>query len=170
MYDVASLLCVLQLAARAYREVEDYLGYQSCTTLTFSDALCFRLHLRKTGAFLSIKPVDDIKSLPTLKVTTKQAKLVELLLLQLLHYFSKGLLRSRVRGLRRPTLLGTAASISTPFLLTSMAFEECVILGLGSSRSPRLLLELGIQQASSSPVAAVVVRGTTQWREKSRYR
>ena len=33
------------------------------------------------GAFLSIKPVDDIKSLPTLKVTTKQAKLVELLLL-----------------------------------------------------------------------------------------
>ena len=114
--------------------------------------------------------MDDIKSLPTLKVTTKQAKLVELLLLQLLHYFSKGLLRSRVRGLRRPTLLGTAASISTPFLLTSMAFEECVILGLGSSRSPRLLLELGIQQASSSPVAAVVVRGTTQWREKSRYR
>ena len=41
-----------------------------------------------------------------------------------------------------------------------MAFEECVILGLGSSRSPRLLLELGIQQASSSSaVAAVVVRG-----------
>ena len=168
MYDVASLLCVLQLAARAYREVEDYLGYQSCTTLTFSDALCFRLHLRKTGAFLSIKPVDDIKSLPTLKVTTKQAKLVELLLLlQLLLHSSKGLLR---RSKRRPTLLGTAASISTPFLLTSMAFEECVILGLGSSRSPRLLLELGIQQASSSPVAAVVVRGTTQWREKSRYR
>lgn len=159
MYDVASLLCVLQLAARAYREVEDYLGYQSCTTLTFSDALCFRLHLRKTGAFLSIKPVDDIKSLPTLKVTTKQAKLVELLLLlQLLLHSSKGLLLRRSK--RRPTLLGTAASISTPFLLTSMAFEECVILGLGSSRSPRLLLELGIQQASSSsPVAAVVVRG-----------
>ena len=169
MYDVASLLCVLQLAARAYREVEDYLGYQSCTTLTFSDALCFRLHLRKTGAFLSIKPVDDIKSLPTLKVTTKQAKLVELLLLQLLLHSCKGLLLRRSK--RRPTLLGTAASISTPFLLTSMAFEECVILGLGSSRSPRLLLELGIQQASSSPVAAVVlVRGTTQWREKSRYR
>ena len=160
MYDVASLLCVLQLAARAYREVEDYLGYQSCTTLTFSDALCFRLHLRKTGAFLSIKPVDDIKSLPTLKVTTKQAKLVEplLLLLQLLLHSSKGLLLRRSK--RRPTLLGTAASISTPFLLTSMAFEECVILGLGSSRSPRLLLEPGIQQASSSsPVAAVVVRG-----------
>ena len=160
MYDVASLLCVLQLAARAYREVEDYLGYQSCTTLTFSDALCFRLHLRKTGAFLSIKPVDDIKSLPTLKVTTKQAKLVEplLLLLQLLLHSSKGLLLRRSK--RRPTLLGTAASISTPFLLTSMAFEECVILGLGSSRSPRLLLELGIQQASSSSaVAAVVVRG-----------
>ena len=159
MYDVASLLCVLQLAARAYREVEDYLGYQSCTTLTFSDALCFRLHLRKTGAFLSIKPVDDIKSLPTLKVTTKQAKLVELLLLllQLLLHSSKGLLLRRSK--RRPTLLGTAASISTPFLLTSMAFEECVILGLGSSRSPRLLLEPGIQQASSSPVAVVVVRG-----------
>ena len=159
MYDVASLLCVLQLATRAYREVEDYLGYQSCTTLTFSDALCFRLHLRKTGAFLSIKPVDDIKSLPTLKVTTKQAKLVELLLLlQLLLHSSKGLLLRRSK--RRPTLLGTAASISTPFLLTSMAFEECVILGLGSSRSPRLHLELGIQQASSSsPPVAVVVRG-----------
>ena len=109
------------------------------------------------GAFLSIKPVDDIKSLPTLKVTTKQAKLVELLLLlQLLLHSSKGLLLRRSK--RRPTLLGTAASISTPFLLTSMAFEECVILGLGSSRSPRLLLEPGIQQASSSPVA-VVVRG-----------
>ena len=118
MYDVASLLCVLQLAARAYREVEDYLGYQSCTTLTFSDALCFRLHLRKTGGFPIHKASGWYK-----EPSNPQGH----------HQASKATAAPAPTVLHSRVGLGggsSTASISTPFLLTSMAFEECVILGL----------------------------------------